>query len=765
MVHIRKSSIVSKLILVMLGSGVLLIIASTGIRFYYDYNREMRLLDERVHEVKQSSVPALESSIWLGDWDMVRVQALGIQQLPQILRVEVVGDEEEIIAIGEDATEGTSQYTFPLVQQYKGKEISLGTLILYADESAIRKRLLGQVAVELIGQLVIILIITSILFYLFHRLAGRHLIAMASQVRVFGRERLAEPLVLDKKRTCNLEMDEIDQLVFSFNEMQQNLKYSFVELRQANDDLSRENRERVKIEEVLRENRAMLRNILDTVPQAIFWKDRQSVYLGCNQVFAKSVGLDNPDQIAGKTDFDLPWPRTEAEAYRADDQEVVSAKQSKRHILEPLQQVDGVRLLVDTTKVPLLDEKGNVYAILGVYTDITERIRAEEEKSALESRLRQSQKMEAIGVLAGGIAHDFNNILAVILGYTEMAKEDAPSGSRFARDLDNVLTSTHRAKELVKQILSFSRQSSLDRMPIKIQPLIKESLKMLRASIPTTITIEENIHPQSGTILADPTQVHQVVMNLCTNAFHAMENTGGVLSVGVNMTALDSATLFDGQQISPGEYVELTVSDTGIGIGQDIIDKIFDPYFTTKGVGKGTGMGLSISYGIVKSYGGTITVESTVGQGTTFHVYIPVIQEEVRGAEELQDAPRGKERILFVDDEELLVALGRDMLEHLGYTVTGRGSSIQALETFMSDPNQFDLVITDQTMPGLTGTDLAQKILQIRPDLPIILCTGYSSQVSEEAAKTIGIKEFALKPFTISSIAQLVRKLLDGETV
>lgn len=765
MVHIRKTSIVSKLILALLGSSALLIVASTGGRFYLDYEREMRLLDERVHEVKRSSVPAMESSIWLGDWDMVRVQALGILQLPEISRVEVSGEEGELVAIGEEASEGASRYTFPLAQQYRGKGVSLGDLVLYADESAIRKRLLGRVAVELFGQLVIILIITSILFYLFHRLAGRHLIAMAGQLRVFGRERSAEPLVLDKKRNGNGEMDEIDQLVFSFNEMRQNLQYSFVELRQANDDLSKENRERVKIEEVLRENRAMLRNILDTVPQAIFWKDRQSVYLGCNQVFAKSVGLENPDQIAGKTDFDLPWPRAEAEAYRADDREVVHAKKSKRHVLEPLQQADGSRLWVDTSKVPLLDEKGNVYAILGVYTDITERIRAEEEKSALESRLRQSQKMEAIGVLAGGIAHDFNNILAVILGYTEMAKEDAQPGSRFARDLDNVLTSTHRAKELVKQILSFSRQSSLDRMPVKIQPLIKESLKMLRASIPTTITIKEDIPQQNGTILADPTQVHQVVMNLCTNAFHAMENTGGVLSVGVRQTVVDSFSLLDGRQISPGEYVELTVSDTGIGIGQDIIDKIFDPYFTTKGVGKGTGMGLSISYGIVKSYGGTITVESTVGQGSTFHVYFPLTQEEEKEPEELQEIPRGKERILFVDDEELLVELGRDMLEHLGYIVTGRGSSIEALETFMSDPSRFDLVITDQTMPGLTGIDLAGKILQVRPDLPIILCTGYSSQVSEEAAKAVGIKEFALKPLAISSLAQLVRKLLDGKVV
>lgn len=410
---------------------------------------------------------------------------------------------------------------------------------------------------------------------------------------------------------------------------------------------------------------------------------------------------------------------------------------------------------------PEQDEHGQVVRYRGIVIDISERKLAEEERAKLQDQLNQAQKMESIGVLAGGIAHDFNNILSAIFGYTLMASLNAEPGSELAEDLDRVLASAYRAKDLVKQILAFSRHSTIDRMPMKIQPLVKESLKMLRASIPTTIAIFENIHPQCGVILADPTHIHQIVMNLCTNAFHAMEKRGGVLSVAVNTRSIGCEEPLATGQLCPGEYVELTVSDTGAGIGPEIMDKIFDPYFTTKEIGKGTGMGLSISHGIIESYGGAITVESTLGQGATFHVYFPVVQEEAKGAEELEVAPRGKERILFVEDEEILAKMGKEMLEMIGYTVIAHNRSLEALETFLNQPDQFDIVITDLTMPGMTGIDLAQRILRVRPELPIILCTGYSNVVSEASAKAIGIREFVLKPLAMSSIAQLIRKVID----
>ena len=394
------------------------------------------------------------------------------------------------------------------------------------------------------------------------------------------------------------------------------------------------------------------------------------------------------------------------------------------------------------------------------FIDITGRKHAEKERSILQSRLNQAQKMEAIGVLAGGIAHDFNNILGVIIGYAELTRADMPPGSLHAEDLDHVLSSAYRARDLVKQILAFSRSSKVDRIPLKIQPLVKETLKMLRASLPSTISIEENIRPQDGVILADPTQVHQVIMNLCTNAFHAMEKDGGLLSVGVNKKTIGAGLQPDAEHIPPGEYVELTVSDTGRGIMPDVRDKIFDPFFTTKEVGKGTGMGLSITHGIIKDYGGAITVESTPGRGTTFHAYFPLEHEKLTLPETPREAPRGREHILLIDDEKMLAEMTRTMLERLGYTVTARYSSIEALETFVETPDRFDLVITDQTMPGITGIDLARRMLQIRRDLPVILCTGFSNQVNDESARAIGIREFAVKPLTMSSIGQLIRKAI-----
>ena len=398
------------------------------------------------------------------------------------------------------------------------------------------------------------------------------------------------------------------------------------------------------------------------------------------------------------------------------------------------------------------DSQGIITHIEGIVYDITEEI-------MLEKRLQQAQKMEAIGSLAGGIAHDFNNILAVILGYAEMARDDSPEESAVVQDLDNVIEAAHKAKKLVQQILAFSRQSEVERIPIQIQPLIKEGLKMLRSSIPTTISIMQDIDPESGIILADPGQVHQVLMNLCTNAYHAMEETGGVLSVILKTVYIDPDEM--GLHVSPGEYIEFTVKDTGSGIGSDVIGKIFNPYFTTKEVGKGTGMGLAIIHGILSDYGGAITVDSELGKGTAFHVYFPVVEADV--ATETQKAeviPVGNERILFVDDEKLLADMGKDMLERLGYQVTVRYSSLEALEIFQNTPKEFDLVITDQTMPGITGTDLSRRMMQIRPDIPIILCTGYSNLIDENSAKVLGIKEFALKPLTKGMLAKLIRKVL-----
>jgi PAS domain S-box-containing protein len=394
--------------------------------------------------------------------------------------------------------------------------------------------------------------------------------------------------------------------------------------------------------------------------------------------------------------------------------------------------------------------------------DIGDQKRAEQERKTLQAQLQHAQKMEAIGTLAGGIAHDFNNILGAILGYAEMARDDCPDESLIAHDLDQVIRAGNRARDLVTQILAFSRQAEAEQVPLQPGAMVNETLKLLRSSLPTTIAIVQDIDMDAGLILADPTQIHQILMNLCTNAFHAMEETGGTLSIAVARKTLSGDDLATFPNIRPGDFVQLTIGDSGAGIPPEIRGRIFDPYFTTKETGKGTGMGLAIVHGIVESYGGFITCDSRVGGGTIFKINLPVVeQQDLPEARPHDSISLGTERILFIDDEEFLVEMNRNMLERLGYKVTVRTSSLEALNTFKNHPDDFDLVITDQTMPGMTGIDLARRMMQIRPKVPIILCTGYSSLISEEKAKALGIKGFALKPLSKSSISKIIREVLD----
>jgi two-component system CheB/CheR fusion protein len=411
---------------------------------------------------------------------------------------------------------------------------------------------------------------------------------------------------------------------------------------------------------------------------------------------------------------------------------------------------------------PIFDQDFKLIRYLGIAMDITERKENEAARSRLEAHLQQAQKMEAIGTLAGGIAHDFNNILAAILGYTEMARDSQTAGSDVVRNLDKVLEAAGRAADLVRQILAFSRQSHTE--PAVLEPihLVKEAIKLLRPALPSTITIRPVFHGGTRSILADPTQLHQVVMNLCTNAFHAMEATGGLLDISLVDCTLSADELRHYPRVQAGHFVRLSIGDNGPGIGPEIMEKIFDPYFTTKEVGRGTGLGLAIVHSVATAAGGFVSCESTVGEGTVFHVFFPAIApDHPRAARPMETVCKGRERILLVDDEQMLAEMEQTMLERLGYRVTVCSDSLMALSLFQEAPEQFDAVITDQTMPGMTGIDLARRMLALRPGLPIILCTGYSSLVNEQQARAHGIRGFALKPLTNRALAQLLRQVLD----
>ena len=425
---------------------------------------------------------------------------------------------------------------------------------------------------------------------------------------------------------------------------------------------------------------------------------------------------------------------------------------------------DGSFVWVSTNAKLLTNAEGSIIGIEGVTRDVSQLKKSEKEKLDLEESLRQSQKMEAIGTLAGGIAHDFNNILAAIIGYSEVAMDEIPESSPTRQSIQEILNAGIRAKELIRHILTFSRKSEQNYEPVQVHLIVEEALKLLRASIPASVDIRQDIDCQCGTIIANPTELHQIVINLCTNAAQEMENKDGVLSVSLEQLDLSTDNLQKDPTLTPGPYVKLSVSDTGHGIDPDNIDRIFDPYFTTKEVGKGFGMGLAVVHGIVKRYNGMITVESKPAEGTTFNVFfLKAGEAEQQAVKEIDSLPTGNERILLVDDDESVVNVIKQLLEGLGYQVTSKNCSRETLELFSAQPNAFDLIITDQTMPEMTGEQLAKELINLKPGVLIILCTGYSSVIDDKKAKAIGIREFIMKPVDKKELAITVRRVLDTQ--
>ena len=516
--------------------------------------------------------------------------------------------------------------------------------------------------------------------------------------------------------------------------------------------------ELMALNEALSESEEKYRTLNENLPLGVFRASVSGHLLSTNQALMSMLGFDTTNEKIQDT-VDAFFVNPE------DSQHFLDAIKINRKMTGyevRLKRRDGTEFPAAVSGRILSDLKTGGEYIDGILEDISEKKEIEARNKLLEKQILQAQKMEAIGALAGGIAHDFNNILAALLGFTELAQLAYTHGNDIGDMLSNIMSAGLRARNLVSQILTFSRQTDIQRTPIVIPPLLLETLKFLTSSLPTTIDIRQHIEDINETVLADPTQIQQILMNLCTNAAHAMEGKG-VLDVRLTEITVDSTNFPHYKNLPPGDYLRLTVSDTGHGIGPDIIHRIFDPFFTTKKTGEGTGMGLSVVHGIVKNMGGEITVYSEVGQGTTFNIVLPVYQGAQRQPprEDNEPPPHGNGTILLVDDEPSILESTKAILMLLGYDVETCTNSRDALVCFETAPDRFDLVLTDMTMPEMTGLDLAAQIRRISPDIPILLSTGFSAGISEQARVESGINGVLMKPILTKELATAVKKTLD----
>jgi PAS domain S-box-containing protein len=529
--------------------------------------------------------------------------------------------------------------------------------------------------------------------------------------------------------------------------------------RKALDQAAQDIKERKNAEKASATAKTFLESSLSSIPEGILLLDEDICLSYVNPVFLEWVGRSREELIGKPLDALTVLflePRSARQINENDVQRVLSGESIIGEEIEILDE-QGRYMPIAMTAAGILNEDRQIIGIVVILVDLTER-------RQLETRLRQSQKMEAIGTLAGGIAHDFNNILSAIMGNTELLLYQNNLHEAGKKKLDNIYIASQRAKDLVGQILLFSRKGEQECKPVALKLIVKEILKLIKASLPSTIEIKLSISDESIQVLADPTQIHQILMNLCTNAHHAMMYAGGVLTLELSTLDIVSGKSSNPSGLRPGAWVKLCVRDTGKGMSPEIQERIFEPYFSTREKGLGTGLGLAVVHGIVQTYGGRIDVYSQQGEGTTFTVFLPrldqLIEKKSRSSEPM---PMGnKERILFVDDEVMLIDVQKDALESLKYQVVAVSSADQALKLFSSSPDDFDLVITDMTMPKMTGDVLAREILKIRPDIPVILCTGFSETITKEKVLAAGIRDFMMKPVKIRDLAESVHNVLAG---
>jgi len=565
--------------------------------------------------------------------------------------------------------------------------------------------------------------------------------AFETQAGAFGFDKGAYLAALD--RVPRFSRDQVRQLMdflVKFTDLVSRFTLSNIRSAEYIREQSRSALALRQSEAALREHRAMLAQILDTIPQSVFWKDLEGRYLGCNKPFSEAAGLENPAQVIGKTDFDLPWSREEAEAYRADDRQVLESRRPKLRILEPLQQADGTRLQIETSKAPLLDGNGYPFAVLGIYEDITERKQAEEERERLQAQLRQIQKMEGLGNLAGGVAHDMNNVLGAILGLATANLGAQAPGSPARKAFETIIKAAERGGKMVKSLLSFSRQTTAEERLLDLNKIIQEEVTLLERTTLAKVHLEMNLAADLRHILGDESALTHAILNLCVNAVDAMPDNGTITLRTRNMD---------------DHWVEVQVEDTGSGMPKEVLDRAMDPFFTTKEVGKGTGLGLSLVYSTMKAHHGHIDLRSEPGRGTCVKLRFPACDLAAQGitpCEEHAARPvRDGLKVLVIDDDDLIQTSVGMVMEVMGHTVIHARSGEDALEQ-LAGGLQVDVVILDMNMPGLGGLGTLPRLRATHPALPVLLATGRVDQVALDLVASDAHTILLSKPFSMHEV-------------